>query len=232
MLGIDPLYLVLTLPGLALATWAQSRVAGTVERYSRVRAGNGLTGADLARRLLRLAGLHDIRVERVAGQLTDHYDPRGRVLRLSEAVYDSPSVAAQGIAAHEAGHALQHAEGYPWLGLRMTIIPATQLGSQLAFPLFFLGLFLQATSLGGLLVRAAVALFLFAVACQLITLPVEFNASARALSHLEHNGFMRAGEAVAAREVLSAAAWTYVATALTAVLTLVYMLLRAGGRRG
>lgn len=225
------MYIIITLPGLALAVWAQARVQGAFERYSRVRTWSGMTGAEVARRFLHEAGIYDVRVERVPGVLTDHYDPRGRVLRLSEAVYDSTSVAALGVAAHEAGHALQHALAYPWLGLRTAVIPATRLGAQLAFPLFFLGLMLQGTAPGGLLLRAGIALFLAAVAFQLITLPVEFDASRRALEHLEHGGLLRAQEALAAREVLAAAAWTYVAAALTAVLTLVYMLLRAGRRR-
>lgn len=230
MFGIDPLYLALTLPGVILAMWAQAKVANTFGHYSRYRNMQGRSGAQVARAILEDAGIYDVRIERIPGQLTDHYDPRERVLRLSEAVYDSASIAALGVAAHEAGHAIQHYTGYGWLGLRMAIIPLTQFGSQLAFPLFFVGLLMQG-AFGGLLVNLGILLFGFAVAFQVITLPVEFNASSRALSLLQHGGYLRQEEVGPAREVLTAAAWTYVAAALTAVMGLLYMILRAQGRR-
>ncbi len=230
MFGIDPLYIILTLPGMILAMWAQSRVSSAFGQYSRVRNASGMSGAQIARAILEDAGISDVRIERIPGQLTDHYDPRGRVLRLSEQVYDGASLAAAGVAAHEAGHAVQHYTGYAWLGIRMAIIPVTQFGSRMAFPIFFIGLLLQ-NSLGGFLLNLAILLFATAVAFQVITLPVEFNASSRALALLRQGGYLRPDEIGPAKQVLSAAALTYVAAAFTALMSLVYMILRAQGRR-
>ncbi|HEY8394050.1 MAG TPA: zinc metallopeptidase [Thermaerobacter sp.] len=207
-------------PALLLALWAQSKVSSAYEQYSRVRAANGLTGAQVAENLLRGAGIHDVRVEPTRGHLTDHYDPRKKVVRLSEGVYYGSSVAAQGIAAHEVGHAIQHATGYVWLGLRNAIIPATQFGSQLALPLFFLGLIMQLDPL----LNLGILLFSLAVAFQVITLPVEFNASARALASLAGGGYLQPAEVRGARSVLQAAALTYVAAMVMAVMQLLYLL--------
>ncbi|HEY8415614.1 MAG TPA: zinc metallopeptidase [Thermaerobacter sp.] len=218
--GFDALYWLMIGPALLLALWAQGKVSSAYERYSRVRAVNGLTGAQVAESLLRSAGIHDVRVEPIRGHLTDHYDPRKKVVRLSEGVYYGSSVAAQGIAAHEVGHALQHATGYVWLGLRNAIIPATQFGSQLAFPLFFLGLIMSSPPLQNL----GILLFSVAVAFQVITLPVEFNASARALASLAGGGYLQPAEVRGARSVLQAAALTYVAAMVMAVMQLLYLL--------
>ncbi|PZN07324.1 zinc metallopeptidase [Thermaerobacter composti] len=226
MFVFDPLYMLFVGPALLLALWAQSKVSSAYATYARVRAANGLTGAEVARQLLRQAGIDDVRVEPIGGRLTDHYDPRSKVVRLSEGVYYGSTVAAQGIAAHEVGHAIQHATGYVWLGLRNAIIPATQFGSQLAFPLFFLGLILNLTSL----VDLGILLFSLAVLFQVITLPVEFNASSRALAALAGGGYLRGEEVRGARAVLQAAALTYVAAMVMAVMQLLYLLALRGRR--
>ena len=226
MFVFDPLYMLFVGPALLLALWAQSKVSSAYATYARVRAANGLTGAEVARQMLRLAGIDDVRVEPIGGRLTDHYDPRSKVVRLSEGVYYGSTVAAQGIAAHEVGHAIQHATGYVWLGLRNAIIPATQFGSQLAFPLFFLGLILNLTSL----VDLGILLFSLAVLFQVITLPVEFNASSRALAALAGGGYLRGEEVRGARAVLQAAALTYVAAMVMAVMQLLYLLALRGRR--
>ncbi|QBS38563.1 zinc metallopeptidase [Thermaerobacter sp. FW80] len=226
MFVFDPLYMLFVGPALLLALWAQSKVSSAYATYARVRAANGLTGAEVARQLLHQAGIDDVRVEPIGGRLTDHYDPRSKVVRLSEGVYYGSTVAAQGIAAHEVGHAIQHATGYVWLGLRNAIIPATQFGSQLAFPLFFLGLILNLTSL----VDLGILLFSLAVLFQVITLPVEFNASSRALAALAGGGYLRGEEVRGARAVLQAAALTYVAAMVMAVMQLLYLLALRGRR--
>ncbi|GAB6875841.1 zinc metallopeptidase [Thermaerobacter litoralis] len=226
MFYIDPLYLLFVGPALLLALWAQSKVSAAYATYSQVRAANGLTGADVARQMLRQAGIDDVRVEPIGGRLTDHYDPRTKVVRLSEGVYYGSTVAAQGVAAHEVGHAIQHATGYVWLGLRNAIIPATQFGSQLAFPLFFLGLIMNWAPLQNL----GILLFSLAVLFQVITLPVEFNASSRALATLAGGGYLRGEEVRGARAVLQAAALTYVAAMVMAVMQLLYLLALRGRR--
>ncbi|HEY8489208.1 MAG TPA: zinc metallopeptidase, partial [Thermaerobacter sp.] len=170
--------------------------------------------------------IDDVRVEPIGGRLTDHYDPRTKVVRLSEGVYYGSTVAAQGVAAHEVGHAIQHATGYVWLGLRNAIIPATQFGSQLAFPLFFLGLIMNWAPLQNL----GILLFSLAVLFQVITLPVEFNASSRALAALAGGGYLRGEEVRGARTVLQAAALTYVAAMVMAVMQLLYLLALRGRR--
>ncbi len=224
----DPMYFILIIPALLLASWAQSKVKGAFERNARIRASSGVTGADAARRILDRAGLSEVVVEPLGrGGLGDHYDPRSRRVRLSQDVYGGRSLAALGVAAHEAGHALQHAGGYVWLGLRNAIIPVTQFGSQLAFPLFFIGLLFQ----GEMLMTLGIAFFAFAVAFQIITLPVEYNASGRAMHLLEAEGFITRSEAPGVREVLNAAALTYLAAALMAIMQLVYLLLLRGRRR-
>ncbi|MGB9859309.1 MAG: zinc metallopeptidase [Moorellaceae bacterium] len=224
----DPTF-VLLLPAILLSLYAQFKVQSTFEYYSHIASHRGLTGAEVARSLLDRAGLHHVRLEMVRGFLTDHYDPRGRVLRLSPPVYQSNSLAALGVAAHETGHALQHRTGYLPLQLRSALVPVVSLGSNLAIPLLLLGLVFGLPSLA----RLGVYAFMLAVVFTLITLPVEFNASRRALALLESGGYLTRQELVGARQVLNAAALTYVAAALTAVLNLIRLMLLAGffGRR-
>ncbi len=220
----DPLYLLMIAPALLLSVYAQMRVKSAFEKYSRVPNRQGLTGAEAARRILDAAGLLTVRIEVTQGFLGDHYDPRTRVLRLSPDVYGKPTLAAVGVAAHEAGHALQHAKGYAPLQLRSALVPVAQIGSQLAWPLLLFGFLLQTLAL----VKVGVVLFAGAVAFQLVTLPVEFNASRRALVALQGAGVLAPDELPGARQVLSAAALTYVAAAVTAVLQLLYFLMRSG----
>lgn len=204
----------LILPGMLLGGFAQSRVQAAVRRYSKVRLGTGLTGAEVARYILDHRGLQSVRIEPTSGVLSDHYDPRGKVLRLSEAVYDVPSVAAAGIAAHEAGHAIQDADDYLPLEARSFIVPLVRIGSALAPMVFFAGLMLQmqGVAMAGALLFGLSSLF------SLITLPVEFDASRRALKHLEGLGVIRNREELeGAEKVLGAAAWTYVAAAISAL---------------
>ncbi|MGE5552680.1 MAG: zinc metallopeptidase [Betaproteobacteria bacterium] len=222
LFGYNPYWYVL-IPGLILAFWAQAKVSNTFARYSRVRSRRGLTGAQVARAVLDQAGLHDVAVEPIPGNLTDHYDPRHRVVRLSAPVYREDSLAALGVAAHEAGHALQHATSYAPLGIRNSLVPVANLGTNVAFPLVILGFFLGQ---GGLwLINLGILLFTGALLFQLITLPVELNASRRAVTVLEEGGYLLPEETDGAWKVLSAAAWTYVAAALVAVLQLVQFLL-------
>ena len=218
--------ILLVLPALIISVWAQIKVSSTFNKYSTVYTSKGLSGADAARAILDANGLRNVKIERVSGHLTDHYDPRENVIRLSDSVYDNTSTAAVGVAAHEAGHAVQYARFYAPIKLRAAIIPITRFGSMLAIPLFFVGLLLasDAFMLFGILLYATVALF------QLVTLPVEFNASSRALSALKEKRIMWDEELKGARKVLSAAAMTYVAALLTSVLTLLRLLLLANGR--
>jgi hypothetical protein len=221
----DPTFLLL-IPALILAGWAQFKVKGTYDRYSRIAARNGLTAKDVARRILDANGLRNIPVERIAGSLTDHYDPKAKTLRLSETVFSSPSIAAIGVAAHEAGHALQDAEAYAPLKLRNSIVPVVSLGSGLAFPLFFIG-FLFGTPL---LMDVGILFFLGVLLFHLVTLPVEYNASGRALRILDSTGILAADEMHGARAVLNAAALTYVAATVMAALQLVRLLMLRGMR--
>lgn len=207
-----------------IAAWATAKVKMTFHKYSQVPTTSGLNGAGVARLILDRNGLYDVPVERTESMLSDHYDPAKRVLRLSPDVHDRPSVAAIGVAAHEAGHALQHQQMYAPLTLRNNIAPAAMIGSNLAFPLIFIGLFMG--SLG--LAKIGIVVFGVSVLFTLITLPVEFNASSRAKAVLADYGLVTAGEADGVRRVLSAAAMTYVAAAFTAILTLLYFLFRAG----
>lgn len=224
----DPLYLVFALPGLLLGFWAQSRVKSAFKKYSRVRTLRNMTGAEIARSLLDAQGLYDVRIEEVKGTLSDHYDPRGKVLRLSPEVYRTPSVAAAGVAAHEMGHALQDASGYGPLRLRSSLVPAVQFGSSLGPWVFIAGFLMQLTTLAWL----GVILFAASVAFALITLPVEFDASRRAKQLLTSSGIVIGDEAKGVDRVLDAAALTYVAAAVTAIGTLLYyVLLLSGGRR-
>ncbi len=224
----DPLYLVFALPGLLLGLYAQSRVKSNFNKYSKVATMRHVTGAEVARQLLDAQGLHEVAIEESQGFLSDHYDPRSKVLRLSPAVYRTPSVAAAGVAAHEMGHALQDASGYFPLQIRSALVPAAQFGSSLAPWLFIGGLLLNFTSLAwvGVIMFAAAVLF------TIVTLPVEFDASARAKRLLVSNGVLIGDEIEGVNKVLNAAAWTYVAAAVSAVGTLLYyVLLLSGGRR-
>ncbi len=220
----DPLYLMIVGPAFLLSIIAQIWVKSAFSRLSKVGVTTGLSGADAAQRIVRNTGM-DVRVERVDGFLSDHYDPRTRVLRLSSDVYDGRSLASVGVAAHEAGHALQHAQGYVPLQLRTAIVPVTSIGSQLAWPLLFIGLLFQLTGL----LYVGIVLFSAVVFFQLVTLPVEIDASRRALALVRSQGIVATdAEAAGARSVLTAAAMTYVAAAASAILTLVYFLIRAG----
>ncbi len=216
----DPTFILL-IPALLLALYAQFLVKSTFAKYSRVPASSGLTGAEVAEHLLRDGGLSQVEIEEVPGELTDHYDPRSKTLRLSPPISRSKSVAALGIAAHEVGHALQHKEAMGVFQIRQSIVPVANLGSSLAFPLFFIGLIMSAKSL----MDIGILLFTGAVLFQLVTLPVEFNASARALALLQNRGYLAETEVRHARKVLNAAALTYVAATAMAVLQLLRLLL-------
>ncbi len=219
---------LIVLPGLVLALIAQAGVSGTFAKYQRVSARIGLTGAMLARRMLDSRGLEDVAIERVPGNLSDHYDPSERVLRLSEGVYGSTSIAALGVAAHETGHAIQDQEHYAPLKLRTAIVPVVGFGSNLSWPIFLAGLIFSWEPL----LLAGIILFSLAVVFSLLTLPVEFNASGRALATLSSGGYLDSDEMTGASKVLRAAAMTYVAAAIGAILQLVRLLLLAGvGRR-
>jgi len=221
MFFFDPLYIIISLPALALGLWAQMKVKSAFNKYSRVPAGRGTSGAQVARRILDSNGLGHVNVEETRGFLSDHYDPRSRTLRLSPQVYQSNSVAAVGVAAHEAGHALQHSTNYAPLTLRSAIVPGVQIGSWLGPIIFIIGMFLGPglgfmVSLLGLILFAAVAVF------TLVTLPVEFNASTRAKEVLVAQGFVGQQEMQGVNAVLNAAALTYVAAAIQAITTLLY----------
>jgi Zn-dependent membrane protease YugP len=220
-----PETLILLIPAFLLAIYAQYKVRSAYSKYLQVPTQRRITAREAAEYILRSAGITNVQIEPIRQPLGDHYDPRRRKLRLSAP--DSASVAAVGVAAHEAGHALQHAQGYAPLALRSAIVPVAMFGSQLAFPLFFLGLIFQATSL----VNVGIILFSAAVLFILVTLPVEFNASRRAMVALRSAGLVTEGELGAVKEVLSAAALTYVASAAMAIAQLLGMLMIAGGGR-
>ena len=225
--GIDMTYLVLVLPAFLFSLWAQMKVNSTFSRYSKVRSLRGLTGAQAARYILDRNGLTHVRIEQVAGNLTDHFDPRTNVVRLSQSVYNVPSIAAVGVAAHECGHAVQYAVGYGPMKLRAAIIPATNFGSKLALPLILIGLLFNSSQL----LLAGILLFSLTAVFQLVTLPVEFNASSRALRTLDQQGLLTQEELAGTRKVLTAAALTYVAALLVALAQLVRMLLLYNRRR-
>ena len=219
---------ILLIPALILSMWAQFRVSSTFNRFSKVRASSGMTATQMAEQLLHAEGVYDVSVERTRGNLTDHYDPKNMVLRLSDSTANSTSVAALGVAAHEAGHVLQHRDGYAPLMLRTAAVPVVNIGSNLSWPLFVVGLIFSWEPL----LYAGIALFALAVLFALITLPVEFNASKRALAALEANGYLQPGEEMrGAKKVLSAAAMTYVASAFMAIMQLLRLLAIAGSRR-
>lgn len=223
----DSYYWTLVLPAILFALIAQGKVNGAFQRYSKQRTQNGITGAEAAELVLRQNGITDVRVERIGGNLTDHYDPRENVIRLSDSVYAANTVAAVGVAAHEAGHAVQYAEGYGPIRIRSTIIPVTQIGSKLAWPLLLLGLLFNLESLfvAGILFFATAAVF------QLVTLPVEYNASSRAIAAIEGSGCLTPDEVPGAKSVLSAAALTYVAALAVSVAQLLRLVLLFGGNR-
>ena len=225
----DPTY-ILILIGVLLSMLASSRVKSTYAKYNRVRNHAGVTGQMAAQQILRQAGIYDVQVQHVSGQLTDHYDPRNKVLRLSDATYGSTSVAALGVAAHECGHAIQHATTYLPLSIRGALVPVANFGAQISWPMILIGLFMRG-DMSSLLINAGIILFTFAVAFQIVTLPVEFNASSRALRILKGSGLLYEKEVGQARRVLGAAALTYVAGAASAILQLLRLLILTRGRR-
>lgn len=225
--GFDSTYL-LVLIGAVLCIWAQMRVKSTYKKYARVRSRSGMTGAQAAQRILQLSGIYDVRIEHVRGELTDHYDPSGKVLRLSDSVYGSDSIAAIGVAAHECGHAVQHDKGYAPLNFRTALVPVANIGSRIGIPIIILGAIL---SMNQPLIHIGIWVFALAVLFQLVTLPVEYNASGRALAMLGNYGMLAQDEVKGCRKVLSAAALTYVAAAATAVLQLLRLILLFGGGR-
>ena len=226
MFFFDPTY-VLLIPALMFAMYAQQKVGSTFREYLNERIASNATGAAVARKILDAHGLTDVLIEVTPGNLTDHYDPRKRVLRLSQTVYQSSSIAAVGVAAHEAGHALQHSHNYVPLGIRNNLFPVASFGSKLAFPLFFIG-FLLGTEL---FMQLGIWFFVAALLFQVVTLPVEFNASSRALRLLTDGGFVTQTELPKAKAVLNAAALTYVAAAAMAASQLIRLLILKNSRR-
>ena len=224
----DPTYL-LVIVGVLLCMLASARVRTTYAKYERVRNHSGMTGRDAAERILRGAGIFDVRIERVSGHLTDHYDPRNKVLRLSDSTYSSASVAAVGVAAHECGHAIQHAVGYAPLNIRSALVPVANFGSTIAWPLIVLGLFISGNS-SSLLIQIGILAFSLSVLFQIVPLPVEFNASGRAIRILGESGMLYPDEVSGTKRVLGAAALTYVASAASAILQLIRIILITGGR--
>lgn len=226
----DPLYLVFMLPGLILAVLASLFTKTTFSKYSEIAASSGMTGAQAAKRLLETAGIYNVSIEHINGMLTDHYDPTSHTLRLSDEVYGSNSLSAIGVACHEAGHAIQHATSYGPLAMRSALVPAANLGSNGSYIILLLGFIFQSQ----FLILMGIALFSMAVLFTLVTLPVEYNASARAKELMVSSGIVSRAEAASAGSVLNAAFMTYVASAVSALLTLLYYLIRSGllgGRR-
>lgn len=229
--GFDWTYLVLVLPCVILAMWASSNVNSTFKRYASQYSSRRITGAEAARRVLSANGVYGVRIERVSGNLTDHYDPKANVIRLSDNVHDSTSTAAIGVACHEAGHAVQYAVNYTPIKLRAAIIPITNIGSKLAMPLILLGLVL--TYLGDLsylFIYLGIAAFSLSLIFQLVTLPVEFNASRRAMEAIRNSQLLTEEEQKGARKTLTAAAMTYVAATAVALAQLLRLILIFGGR--
>lgn len=226
----DYTYFLFMIPALIVSLYAQVKVKSTFSKYSKVRNTKGLTGADAAKKVLMQHGITNVAVEHIRGELNDHFDPRTNVIRLSDSVYSSESVAAVGVAAHEAGHAVQHANGYSPMKIRKALVPVTNIGSTLSMPLIFIGLMLPVQY--DFIVNIGIALFSLAVLFQLVTLPVEFDASRRAIETLEQTDALYGEELEGAKKVLSAAAMTYLAATFTAILSLVRLILIAGNRRG
>ena len=232
MFYFDWTYLYLVLPCVLLSLWASSRVNSTFRKYSQQSSIRRITGADAAQRVLRANGVSGVNIQRVSGNLTDHYDPKTNVIRLSDSVYDSPSVAAIGVACHEAGHAVQYAQSYAPIKLRAAIIPVTNFGSRLAMPLILVGLLLSAfAEMSYTLVYLGIACFGLSLVFQLVTLPVEFNASRRAMQAIENSEILTEEEQRGAKKTLSAAAMTYVAATAVALANLLRLLVLFGGRR-
>lgn len=224
--GMDPT-MILLIPAILFTMYAQFKVSSTTNRFFRIKSRSGYNGQQTAERILAANGIRDVRIVPIRGTLTDHYDPRRKVLRLSEKVYYGTSITSVAVAAHECGHALQHAYGYAPLTIRGAIVPVVNFASSLSWILIFLGLFLSGNNT---MLQLGILMFSATVIFQLITLPVEFNASSRALVQLQDLGIVDSGEAKESRKVLSAAAMTYVAAALTAILQLLRLLLIAGNR--
>lgn len=230
--GFDWTYLVLVLPCILLSLWASSSVKSTFRRYSTQYSARGITGADAAARVLRNNCVQNVRIERVSGNLTDHFDPKTNVIRLSDGVYDSTSTAAIGVACHEAGHAVQYATHYAPIKLRAAIIPVTNFGSKLAMPLILIGILLSfAGNLSYTLVYLGIACFSLSLVFQLITLPVEFNASRRAIRTIDDAGILSSQELVGAKKTLKAAAMTYVAATAVSLAQLLRLIVLFGGRK-
>ena len=230
--GFDWTYLVIVLPCMILSMWASSSVNSTFNKYSKINSMRHLTGAEAAQRVLSANGVRGVRIERVSGNLTDHFDPKTNVIRLSDSVHSSTSVAAIGVACHEAGHAVQYAQDYGPIKLRAAIIPATNIGSKLAMPLILAGIlfsFLGNLSYG--LVYLGIACFSLSLIFQIVTLPVEFNASRRAIETIESSGILTEEEHRGAKKTLKAAAMTYVAATAVALAQVVRLLILFGGRR-
>ena len=225
----DPTYMLVIL-GVIICMMASAKMNSTFNKYSRVRNHSGMTGREAAEEILRCAGIYDVRVEHISGNLTDHYDPRSKVLRLSDATYNSTSVAAMGVAAHECGHAVQHETGYVPLKIRGALVPIANFGSTIAWPLIIIGLFFNSRS-SALFLNLGILAFSLAVLFQIVTLPVEFNASNRAIRVLGSSGMLYEDEVKATRKVLTAAALTYVAGAASAILQLLRIILLTGNRR-
>ena len=227
MFFFDEGYILFVLPAMIFALWAQGRVNVAYETYSRMYSRSGRPGYEVAAYLLRNAGLGDVRIERIDGRLSDHYDPRKRVLRLSRDIYDSPSIAAMAIAAHEVGHAVQHSVGYAPLSIRNGLVPVVQFSSNAAFPLFLIGLFTNS----GFLMDLGILFFMGAVVFQLITLPVEYNASKRALDMLQVSGFVGSSDIQPVGNMLNAAALTYVAGTAVAIAQVLRLMMYRDRRR-
>lgn len=221
---------ILVLIGAAICLLASNRVNRTFNRFAQVRSQNRITGREAAERILQASGIHDVRVQRVSGNLTDHYDPKNKILRLSDATYGADSVAAIGVAAHECGHAIQHATGYLPLSIRGFLVPIANFGSMAAWPLILIGLFMNGNT-AILLINIGILAFSASVLFQLVTLPVEFNASRRAIRILEETGMLYSDEIPQTRKVLNAAALTYVASAAASILQLLRLILIGGRRR-
>ena len=226
--GLDPT-MILVLIGVVITLWAQWRVNSAFSKYSRIRSRTGMTGTEAAQRLLQSQGIYDVRVQRVGGSLTDHYDPRTKTVNLSDDVFNVSSVAAIGVAAHECGHAIQDNVGYVPLRIRGNLVPVANIGSRLSWPLILIGLLIS--GLGSPLVEIGIIMFSLAVLFQLVTLPVELDASARAVRLLDAEGILAGDEVSGTRKVLHAAALTYVAAAATSILQLLRLVILFGGRR-
>ena len=228
MIWYDYYYFILVIPALIISLIAQAKVKSTYAKMSRVLCSRGLTGAQAAENVLRYYGITDVRIEQVAGSLTDHYDPRSNVIRLSEGVYNANSVAAVGIACHEAGHAAQHAENYKPIAVRNAVLPVANIGSASGLWIALIGLAINFR----IMILVGIILYAFVAIFQLVTLPVEFNASSRALKVIEETNMLQGEEFQGAKKVLSAAAMTYVAALLVSIMSLLRVILRAkGGRR-